>query len=142
MNKKIREESFWQLKVYALLHKLQNQKSAEKRYEDQIISDDGNSTKFSSEGIGVRYLRLIYLNNVNGEGEIMEYDLGESEEERDEVLEKTKEELVETWESIMELIEEGDVKNFKHCERKFCGCHKARSVFVDGTLSDEIVKRK
>ncbi|GMH93820.1 hypothetical protein TrST_g2586 [Triparma strigata] len=140
MNSKIREESFWQLKVYALLHGLQSETSKEKRYEAQVVSDEGNSTKFSSGGLGVRYLRLIYLNNINGEGEVMEYDLGETEEEREEVLNVTREELVRTWEEIMELVEKGDIKEFRHCERKFCGCHKAREVFVDGTLSEEIIK--
>ncbi len=74
----------------------------------------------------------MYLTNEYGKGETIDVDLGSSEEERKAVLSDVQNELIEIWTSIEELVESGDTRNFKHCDRAFCACHPIRAMFTEG----------
>jgi len=63
--------------------------------------------------------------------------LGESSAERDEELDGVEGELRDIWGEVTRLVETNDPLMFKHCDRKFCSCHKAREVFVEGSLQGQ-----
>ena len=116
VNERIVEESFYQLKVYALLFR---EKGAGKQVR-------GN--------MKLRYLQLLYLNSDSGDAKPWEYDLGETEEQRDMVLNEVHQDLANVWKTINELVAQQDPKAFVGCEKSFCYCHKCRDRFVDGTV--------
>ena len=116
MNDSIVEEAFYQLKVYALLLKEKN--------------TDGPSL----HSMNLRYLELLYLNSEQGAAKTLRYDLGPTQEERDEVLQGIHQDLSDVWKDISDLVALQDAKAFVGCERSFCHCHKCRSRFVPGTL--------
>ena len=117
VNERIVEEAFYQLKVYALLFREKGAGKQQPRGE-----------------MGLRYLQLLYLNSDSGDAKPWEYDLGETQEERDIVLNEVHQDLAHVWKSINELVKQQDPKAFVGCDRSFCYCHKCRNRFVDGTL--------
>lgn len=116
VNDRIIEESFYQLKVYALLLK-------EKK-------DDGPSLST----MDLRYLELLYLNSENGTAKPLLYDLGETQDQRDDVLQGIHRDLSQVWRDISDLVALQDPSAFVGCDRSFCHCHKCRPRFVPGTL--------
>ncbi|GMI28694.1 hypothetical protein TrCOL_g12120 [Triparma columacea] len=141
-NERIKEEKFWQLKIYALLLREMNEKKREARIEGQLVSDEFNSTKTETESMQIRVLRLMFLTNQRGKAEVLEYDLGESEEQRNKVLDSVEEELKCVWRDVKGLVEADDPSMWKHCDRKFCSCHSARRVFVRGLSEEQMEKNK
>jgi len=113
MNQKIAEEAFYQLKIYALL-----------------LREKGADI----ESLDLRYLRLLYLTSESGQAKSMDMDLGETEEERDRLLQDIHADLSSVWTSIVDLVSQQDPKAFVGCDRSFCYCHKCRERFVPGTL--------
>jgi putative RecB family exonuclease len=116
VNERIVEEAFYQLKIYALLLK-------EK-------TDDGPSLN----PMALRYLELLYLSSEEGTGKTLRYDLGETQEQRDETLYGIHQDLSQVWQNISDLVALQDPKAFVGCERGFCYCHQCRHRFVPGTL--------
>jgi RecB family exonuclease len=116
MNAKIAEESFFQLKIYALLLK-RTSKSPMKNNLD------------------LRILRLLHLTS-QGEGpaQYLDYDLGDTAEERNELLEEVEMTLRTTWSDICSLVAKQDPMLFQGCDRSFCYCHKCRPQFVPGSV--------
>jgi hypothetical protein len=118
MNDKIVEEAFYQLKVYALL-----------------LREKGAS--FEEEGPAwnnLRFLELFYLTSESGRAKPWRYDLGETQEQRDEHLQTIHQDLSQVWQDIAALVSLQDPKAFVGCDRSFCYCHKCRERFVPGTL--------
>lgn len=131
MNAKIAEESFYQLKIYALLLRESQAKSA--------------AAETSPTGaLQLRILRLLHLtsgdtNNPTdtaseGTAQYLDYDLGATQEERDVILDDIYENLVDTWTNIRALVDTQDPLQFRGCDRSFCWCHKCRPQFVAGSL--------
>ena len=116
VNERIVEESFYQLKVYALL-----------------LREKG-AGKEQPQGMDLRFLQLLYLTSENGQAKPWEYDLGETQEQRDEVLQEVHQDLANVWNNITDLVSQQDPKAFVGCDRSFCYCHKCRERFVPGTL--------
>ena len=125
-NQRIAEENMFQLKIYALL--LREMIDKKKAY-----SKSGNLQKIDAEDI--RLLRLLYLTSVNGEAQYLDMDLGQTQDERDTVLQDVHQELANIWISIKELVKTQDPREFAHCDREWCICHKLRPKFVPGSLS-------
>eukprot|EP00814_Leptocylindrus_danicus_P013680 CAMPEP_0116011566 /NCGR_PEP_ID=MMETSP0321-20121206/4638_1 /TAXON_ID=163516 /ORGANISM="Leptocylindrus danicus var. danicus, Strain B650" /LENGTH=382 /DNA_ID=CAMNT_0003480811 /DNA_START=286 /DNA_END=1434 /DNA_ORIENTATION=+ len=125
MNKKIADEAMWQLKIYALLLREMNAAKVNGR------SNNGGE---DIPGVDLRMLRLLYLNSVSGQGQYLDFDLGETQEERDVVLNDVHSELSDIWRNIRELVNAQDPTLFEHCDRKFCFCHKLRPKFEKGTV--------
>ena len=124
-NERIASENMWQLKIYALL------------LREMIANGKNNSKSGNLKNIAakdLRLLRLMYLTSKEGEARYLDFDLGETEEERDAALQEVHSELVEIWRGIMMLVEEQNPKKFTHCDRKFCFCHKIRPKFEYGSL--------
>ena len=117
-NNRIVEEKFWQLKVYALLLRDMRPKDAE------------------IPKVAVRKLRLMFLTSESGAGEFLEYDLGQTEKERNAKLEPVKKELGEIWGRVQKLVDGQEPRMFEHCERAFCFCHPVRKLFAAGQLAD------
>eukprot|EP00980_Cylindrotheca_fusiformis_P022454 scaffold9308_cov115-Cylindrotheca_fusiformis.AAC.17 len=82
----------------------------------------------------LRYLRLFYLNSESGTAKPWEYDLGETQEERDEILNEVHEDLSNVWMNITSLVRQQDPKAFVGCDRSFCYCHKCRDRFANDTV--------
>ena len=116
MNEQIAQESFYQLKIYALL-----------------LREKGNSY---ANGLDLRMLRLLYLTSESGAGQYLDMDLGATQEERDAVLQEIHADLANVWTSINELVATQDPHAFVGCDRSFCYCHKCRRQFVPGTVWD------
>jgi hypothetical protein len=119
MNQKIFQEKFYQLKIYALLMREQNEASA-------------NSDK--NDNMDLRYLKLHFLNSEEGQAKPWEMDLGETQEIRDEEMHKVHQDLSQIWTDIGALVDTQDPKAFVHCDRSFCFCHVCRDKFVPGTV--------
>ncbi|KAL3937954.1 MAG: hypothetical protein SGBAC_007036 [Bacillariaceae sp.] len=115
-NERIVEEAFYQLKIYALL-----------------LRENG-AGKAQPKGMDLRFLQLFYLNSESGEAKIWEYDLGETEEERDLELNAVHQDLSNVWTTIVRLVKQQDPMAFVGCDRSFCFCHEGRDKFEDGTL--------
>ena len=124
-NERIASENMWQLKIYALLMR-------EMIANGKNNSKSGNLKNISPQDL--RLLRLMYLTSKDGEARYLDFDLGETEEERDENLQQVHRELVEVWEGIIALVDNQDAREFVHCDRKFCFCHKIRCKFEYGSL--------
>lgn len=119
MNEKIATEAFYQLKIYALLLR------------------EAGADKYASSGLDLRMLRLLFLTSESGRGEYLDMDLGETQEERDAVLQEVHQDLAHVWTSINDLVATQDPKAFVGCDRPFCYCHKCRKQFVPGTVWEE-----
>ena len=124
MNAKIAEETFFQLKIYALLLR------------------ESNSER---TGLDLRTLRLLHLtseNNDNNDNDTptegpalyLDYDLGATAEERNAILDGLYETLADTWTQIRVLVETQDPLQFHGCDRSFCWCHKCRPQFLPGSV--------
>lgn len=116
MNKKIADEAFFQLKIYALL-----------------IREKGAASAIDST-MDLRWLRLFYLTSESGEAAFMDMDLGDSQQSRDRLLQEVHAELANVWNKILELVSMQDATQFVGCDRSFCYCHKCRPRFVPGTV--------
>jgi RecB family exonuclease len=116
MNEKIVEENFYQLKIYALL----------------LREKGAGADQF--QGLDFRYLRLFYLTSHAGDAKPWEYDLGETQEQRDEVLQDIHQDITNVWTSVRRLVDLQDPKAFEGCDRSFCYCHRCRPRFVPGSV--------
>jgi hypothetical protein len=125
MNEKIANEALWQLKIYALLLR-------EMCARGQSSSSSGNLSKVCN--IQLRFLRLMYLNSSSDKAKYIEMDLGESQEERDFILDSIHCELSDIWRSIQSLVHQQDARAFVHCDRPWCTCHILRDKFVPGSI--------
>jgi RecB family exonuclease len=116
VNERIMEEAFYQLKIYALL-----------------MREKGAGPE-EPKGMDLRLLRLLFLTSEQGHAEYLDFDLGETEEERDVILQEVHEDLSNVWTTIRSLVAKQDPKAFVGCDRSFCYCHRCRERFVPGTL--------
>lgn len=133
MNQHIYQKNFYQLKIYALLMREKAAKAATAAAYDGSEQDSSGSTSVGS-GMDLRYLKLYYLDSETGRAKPWEMDLGETQEERDEVLYEVHQDLAQIWKDIIALVDTQDPKAFRHCDRSFCYCHTCRPRFVPGTL--------
>eukprot|EP00559_Dactyliosolen_fragilissimus_P000896 CAMPEP_0184854900 /NCGR_PEP_ID=MMETSP0580-20130426/275_1 /TAXON_ID=1118495 /ORGANISM="Dactyliosolen fragilissimus" /LENGTH=351 /DNA_ID=CAMNT_0027349271 /DNA_START=281 /DNA_END=1333 /DNA_ORIENTATION=- len=85
MNEKIANENMWQLKIYALL------------LREMLANEKGSKILRDLSTVNLRQLRLMYLTNVDGSGQYLDMDLGETQEERDEVLQEVHADLSKIW---------------------------------------------
>jgi hypothetical protein len=117
MNSKIAEESFFQLKIYALLL----QRASKSPLKNNL---------------DLRVLRLLHLTSAGEDGaaQYLDYDLGATAEERNELLEEVELSLRTTWSDICSLVSKQDPMLFSGCDRSFCWCHKCRPQFVTGSI--------
>jgi len=125
-NRRIMEEKFWQLKVYALL--IREMDSA------KVKIGTSPTENLDIAGTPLRMLRLMYLTSPDGSGRTLEYDLGRTEKERDASLRTIHEDIVDTWLSLHEDVMTGSPTTFRHCDRPFCDCHVIRPFFKEGSL--------
>lgn len=123
MNVKIAEESFWQLKVYALLLR---ESLGGLRNKDKVVVTGGKDGTTSYNGANVRFLRLMYLTSDSGKAQYIDMDLGRTAEQRDEILSTMHSDLSNIWAQICSLVQLQDAKAFHHCDRPFCFCHRVR----------------
>jgi hypothetical protein len=141
MNEHIRNEVFYQLKIYALLlreknNHLQNAKS-DKIGSAESTDDDIDPTVAAATtggALDLRMLRLFYLTSESGRAQHVDFDLGATQLERDSVLQEVHSDLSKIWMKIRELVSTQDPKAFVGCQRSFCYCHQCRKRFVPGTL--------
>ena len=138
MNQKIVNDSTWQLKIYALLLREMLNKEHNQDGTIDLKSRGGNLKHLV--GNDLRLLRLMYLTNKDGNAQFLDMDLGETQDERDEVLNEVHSDLTNIWSNIITLVNTQDPTKFHHCDRSFCDCHKVRPNFVPGSVSDEIHK--
>lgn len=124
MNQKIFEEKFYQLKIYALLMREQTHSSANNK-----------------DSMDLRYLKLHFLDSQEGKAKPWEMDLGETQQIRDEELQKVHNDLSQIWRDINALVDTQDPKAFVHCERSFCFCHVCRDRFIPGTVWERPTQR-
>mmetsp|Transcript_16270 Transcript_16270/g.45038 ORF Transcript_16270/g.45038 Transcript_16270/m.45038 type:complete len:418 (+) Transcript_16270:211-1464(+) len=117
MNQKIFREKFYQLKIYALLMREKTHASANDR-----------------DSMDLRYLKLHFLDSVEGSAKPWEMDLGATQEIRDQELQRVHQDLSQIWRDIGALVKTQDPKAFVHCDRSFCFCHVCRDRFVPGTV--------
>lgn len=129
-NIRIANENMWQLKIYALLVR-------EMIANGKTRSKGGNLKNVSAQDI--RLLRLLYLTSKDGNATYLDYDLGETFEERNKNLHEIHNDLVEIWEGIISKVNTQDPSQFHHCDRKFCTCHKLRPKFMDGVMSQQVI---
>jgi len=131
-NARIADEKFWQLKIYALLlHTMMEQSNklpANLKYISSLVQDQQNET------LPIRFLRLMFLTSEDGTGQYVDMDLGETEEERNGILQEVKSDLTQIWQDIETLVSQQDTTAFVHCDRPFCYCHKIRPNFLAGTV--------
>eukprot|EP00532_Pseudo-nitzschia_australis_P005896 CAMPEP_0168177102 /NCGR_PEP_ID=MMETSP0139_2-20121125/8236_1 /TAXON_ID=44445 /ORGANISM="Pseudo-nitzschia australis, Strain 10249 10 AB" /LENGTH=409 /DNA_ID=CAMNT_0008096053 /DNA_START=215 /DNA_END=1444 /DNA_ORIENTATION=- len=119
MNQKIFHEKFYQLKIYALLMREKNHASAKNNKDDSM---------------DLRYLKLHFLDSVEGTAKPWELDLGPTQEIRDQAMQNVHKDLSQIWTDINALIDKQDPRAFVHCDRPFCSCHVVRDRFVPGTV--------
>jgi RecB family exonuclease len=115
-NERIMNEAFYQLKIYALLLR-----------EKGAGADE-------PKGLDLQFLRLFYLTSEEGPAKYLDFDLGETQEERDFMLQEIHQDISNVWTSILDLVSKQDPKTFVGCDRSFCYCHKCRERFVPGSL--------
>lgn len=111
MNDKILQEALFQLKIYALLHQEQ-----------------------SNNGVPVRFLRLLYLTDASNKAATLDWDLGRTPQERDSQLSKVKNEIVDIWKQIVDLVDQQNAHAFVGCDRSFCYCHSCRKKYTPGSV--------
>ena len=114
MNEKILTETFYQLKIYALL----------------IRQNNANQL----QGLDLRMLRLLFLTSETGPGQYLDMDLGATSQERDAMLNEIHVDLSDVWTRINALVETQDPKAFVGCNRSFCYCHTCRTRFLPHSL--------
>jgi RecB family exonuclease len=116
VNDRIMEEAFYQLKIYALLLREKGAGAAQPK------------------GMDLRLLRLLFLTSEQGRAQNLDFDLGETQEQRDMVLQEVHQDLSNVWTEITELVSHQDPKAFVGCDRSFCYCHKCRERFVPDSV--------
>jgi hypothetical protein len=116
VNERIMEEAFYQLKIYALL-----------------LREKGAGSE-QPKGMDLRLLRLLFLTSADGRAQNLDFDLGETQEERDMVLQEVHQDLSNVWTDITQLVSQQDPKAFVGCDRSFCYCHKCRERFVPDSV--------
>jgi len=132
MNEKIANDTTWQLKIYALL--LREMMASSNSHRRQKATNLQNLS-----GEELRLLRLMYLTSTSetepiGAAKYLDMDLGETQEERDRILQDVHGELADIWKNILRLVETQDPTEFVHCDQKWCFCHSARARFVSGSV--------
>lgn len=142
-NERIAHESFFQLKIYALLLREMMRKQQQSD-EESIGGDEAGDGKRRKNnglpqnlraGIPVRNLRLLYLTSKDeGPAKYLDCDLGATEEARNAELDRVQDDLGQVWSSITDLVEGNDPRAFVHCDRAFCWCHKVRPRFIPQTV--------
>jgi hypothetical protein len=115
-NERIMDEAFYQLKIYALLLR-----------EKGAGADE-------PKGLDLQFLRLFYLTSEEGPAKHLDFDLGETQLERDYMMQEIHQDISYVWTSILDLVSKQDPKKFVGCDRSFCYCHKCRERFVPGSL--------
>jgi len=144
-NDRIAHESFFQLKIYALLVRemMRKQQADEEGNGGVNGGGEGGSPRRKSSGlpmnlrarIPVRNLRLIYLTSKDGgPAKYLDCDLGATEEARNAELDRIQEDIGRVWSSIQSLVQTNDPRAFVHCDRAFCWCHKVRPRFIPKTV--------
>jgi hypothetical protein len=153
MNRKIRDQSFFQLQIYALLlhegqraerlgrkqPQPQQQQHEEAMVNASAASPDrdygGDDDKDGSMFLPVRFLHLLYLNSPRTlRAERWTLDLGPTRRRRREVLDATRARLQAVHRDISRLVEGQDPRAFVGCARSFCYCHSCRPRFLPGTV--------
>eukprot|EP00934_Nitzschia_sp_Nitz4_P006557 Nitzschia sp. Nitz4//scaffold67_size101165//51551//52998//NITZ4_004529-RA/size101165-snap-gene-0.2-mRNA-1//1//CDS//3329556474//6547//frame0 len=129
VNDRIMEETFYQLKVYALLLR-ENAARRETPLGKAIVNPD-TIRRDDTASLDVRYLELFYLAEP---ATTWRYDLGETAIERDAVLQEVHQDLSQVHHSILELVDRQDPKAFVGCKRSFCHCHVCRKLFEPGSV--------
>jgi PD-(D/E)XK nuclease superfamily len=142
MNRKIRDQSFFQLQIYALLlHEQQVAKQQERM--DKVRSSGGDDDIRSEQDAGaerafylpVRFLRLMYLkSDHNRHADCWTLDLGSTPRIRKQALDATKQRLQAVYRDVAALVETQDPKAFVGCNRSFCYCHVCRPRFAPGSV--------
>lgn len=147
-NARIANETFFQLKIYALLlremmkgQELREQREAEDDENDDEVKtiEEARAGKLPINlrfGAPVRHLRFVYLTSAD-EGrpaKFLNLDLGETDDERNAELDRVRRDLSELWTDINRLVRTNNPRAFRHCDRTFCSCHKVRPWFVPGTV--------
>lgn len=123
MNQKIFQEKFYQLKIYALLMREKNHASA-----------NNSKNNYKNDSMDLRYLKLHFLDSVEGTAKPWEMDLGATQEIRDQEMQNVHKDLSQIWTDINALVDKQDPRAFVHCDRSFCFCHVCRDRFVPGTV--------
>ena len=146
-NERIAHESFFQLKIYALL--LREMMKKQQADEDANGGVNGGGEEGSDSqrrksnglpqnlrtGIQVRNLRLLYLTSKDeGPAKYLDCDLGATEEARNAELDRIQADIGRVWSSIQSLVQTNDPRAFVHCDRAFCWCHKVRPKFIPQTV--------
>jgi hypothetical protein len=161
MNRKIRDQSFFQLQIYALLlHEGQRAKRLgrkqkqpqqqpqpqpqQQQHEEAMVNASaaspdrdygGDDDKDGSMFLPVRFLHLLYLNSPRTlRAERWTLDLGPTRRRRREVLDATRARLQAVHRDIVRLVERQDPRAFVGCARSFCYCHSCRPRFLPGTV--------
>ena len=146
-NERIAHESFFQLKIYALLLREMMKKQqvdeegnggvnggGEERSDSQRRKSNGLPLNLRA-GIHVRNLRLLYLTSKDeGPAKYLDCDLGATEEARNAELDRIQADIGRVWSSIQSLVQTNDPRAFVHCDRAFCWCHKVRPKFIPQTV--------
>lgn len=144
MNRKIQEQSFFQLQIYALLlHERQMAKQQERldrlRSENDNDGGDGRTNEDAAAErafyLPVRFLKLLYLkSDHNRHADCWTLDLGSTPRIRKRTLDATKQKLQHVYRDIAALVSTQDPKAFVGCNRSFCYCHVCRPRFAPGTV--------
>ena len=71
---------------------------------------------------------------VSDSAQYLDYDLGATQEERDQELFRVHEQVAQIWHEIGKLCEANDFTAWEGCDRSFCYCHKCRPQFLPGTV--------
>jgi hypothetical protein len=149
MNRKIRDQSFFQLQIYALLlherqkaRRMQLKQQSQKQQEEAIVKGsivspdwDDHNDEDGSMFLPVRFLHLLYLNSPHvPRAQRWTLDLGSTRRQRQRVLDGTKSRLQDIHRDIVKLVERQDFRAFVGCDRSFCYCHVCRPRFRPGTV--------
>ena len=142
-NERIAHESFFQLKIYALLLR-EMMKKQQADEEGNGGGEEGSGSQRRKRnglplnlraGIQVRNLRLVYLTSKDqGPAKYLDCDLGATEEARNAELDRVQADIGRVWSSIQSLVQTNDPGAFVHCDRSFCWCHKVRPKFIPQTV--------
>jgi hypothetical protein len=136
-NATIIQDSFFQLKIYALLMREKQQQQSHTFAPQRTETTSSMNTKndeTATPTMPLRYLRLFYLTSKSGRAQYIDYDLGSTQEQRDNELQQIHQQLSDVWKQISELVLLQDPTLFVGCDRSFCYCHQCRNRFIPGSL--------
>ena len=119
MNEKIRRDAFFQLRCYALL-----------------LVRGGPPKGFDGKRAApiARKLRLLYLADEGSKDLLpgcatpLDDELPLDAASYGRMLDETEAEVLDVWQQITALVQNGDPLAFQHCNRKFCSCHDVRPL--------------